>query len=652
MDMTAFFLGRNAAGNSSSGADFNIVEPAMDETFEDTDIYNANGMNVVINGILEMIDGIMPTLSDLVNESISGCERIANKTNWIDTGSTENQYPTAKAVYDHGQRIAQSRQEILKSGKNIKTINGKSLLGSGNITIEGVSSAETPGIINVREYGAMGDGVTDDTVAIQNAVADVSDYKMLMFPKGHYIVKPTANNQSLIKLTGLKNISIELNGSTLEVASNEYSHYNLFELIDCENFVVANGILKGDRLTHDYTIISNTHEFGYGILLRSSLISGEKPSDTLKCGGKIENCNIYDFIGDGIFVKNGLSPYPVNIQNCEIHHCRRQGITIADSDTNIIDNCYIHHIGTFDNIDGDDIIGTNPMSGIDIEPVSGTRNVNLIYVKNTKIEHTTRRSIVCVTPKTYETVDDVQILKEIGNTIKKIVIDNCETGLLIIEANKTFDVEEQVFTDVLIKNSVLNHTVEEPYHGFVLTGATLINSVINIDKNHDYTDCELFVSGVLPKTEKARCFLKGCVLNLTSNVILRWVEMSDTIVNGGILKINETSDKSTTLATIMDCTNVSFNNCSFDIFNIQGWYKFINCSFKKCVPFSESKDLQFYSCYMDSRYIKGANYVNCIIVDENANKISENASDAQSPSAKAVYEYINEVIGGIDNGYY
>lgn len=141
MDMTSYFLGRN----SSSGADFNIVEPATDETFEDTDIYNANGMNVVINGILEMIDGIMPTLSDLVAESISDCERTYNKTKYIDINSGENLYPNAKAVYNYGQQIAQSRQEILKSGENIKTINGQSILGKGDISISGGSSINVSG---------------------------------------------------------------------------------------------------------------------------------------------------------------------------------------------------------------------------------------------------------------------------------------------------------------------------------------------------------------------------------------------------------------------------------------------------------------------------------------------------------------------------
>lgn len=33
-------------------------------------------------------------------------------------------------------------------------------------------------------------------------------------------------------------------------------------------------------------------------------------------------------------------------------------------------------------------------------------------------------------------------------------------------------------------------------------------------------------------------------------------------------------------------------------------------------------------------------------------EISENSTDAQIPSAKVVYDYVDEVIGGIENGSY
>jgi hypothetical protein len=78
---------------------------------------NANEIKTIVNG-----------LDDIK-------ENIANKSQTVETDKLSiTKYPSVKALYDWAVGKFQS---ILVSGTNIKTINGTSLLGSGDITISG-----------------------------------------------------------------------------------------------------------------------------------------------------------------------------------------------------------------------------------------------------------------------------------------------------------------------------------------------------------------------------------------------------------------------------------------------------------------------------------------------------------------------------------
>jgi len=72
------------------------------------------------------------TFNYLSNSGIS-YELVNNRVISIDENSTNAQYPSAKCVYDK----LQGKQDKLVAGTNIKTINYTSILGSGNINIDG-----------------------------------------------------------------------------------------------------------------------------------------------------------------------------------------------------------------------------------------------------------------------------------------------------------------------------------------------------------------------------------------------------------------------------------------------------------------------------------------------------------------------------------
>lgn len=464
--------------------------------------------------------------------------------------------------------------------------------------------------INVKDFGAVGDGVTDDTQAIKSAFATLGDYGHIVFPKGYYIVTFTADRQSLIKLTGLKGVTIDLNGSTIEVTTNGYPHYNLFELIDCENFAIVNGFLKGDRLTHDYTTTSGTHEFGYGIYCRSSLTSYYPnigiPSETLKCGGKISNCEIYNFTGDGIVTKNGMSPDTIEINNCKIHHCRRQGISVLDSDVVIIDGCYIHHIGEYDGISG-----ANPRAGIDIEPDSGTNNVNSVVIKNTTMEDTNKEGVVGVTK--YTTDSETKEITGIKSTIQNVEIYNCNLGNILISGEQNFDLNNRKNTFVRVTNSIINYKATDAKSRFLLIRDNVFfNCIINVLSINDSKWVFAADANSVNGGEDIAT-LQNCVLNAPADAKILYIKMINCVMNGGTININEAGTD-----TIRDCINTDFNGCVFGLINGYGTYKFVGCSFQGCTATAIKQVVKFYNCYMDSKYVPGtkAIYNNCTIENE------------------------------------
>ncbi|WP_156889663.1 right-handed parallel beta-helix repeat-containing protein [Paenibacillus harenae] len=131
------------------------------------------------------------------------------------------------------------------------------------------------------------------------------------------------------------------------------------------------GLIRAKVDNSDYT-----HEHGYGIgILGSNYI-------------EIGDIEVSDCTGDGIYTgweQYHLDPVlytqeqmgqHIQIHDCHIHHCRRQGISLTSSnDTHVYRN-KIHHIG-YD----DDGVTTNfrngipPMFGIDIESMYSETNI-------------------------------------------------------------------------------------------------------------------------------------------------------------------------------------------------------------------------------------------------------------------------------------
>jgi len=101
----------------------------------------------------------------------------------------------------------------------------------------------------------------------------------------------------------------DLNGAIIKIKPNNYAGYRILDLLLCEDTMVKNGELIGDRDNHDYDAsISETHEHGHGVLFRGSR----------RCLCK--NLKIHGFTGDGSYMGSVLSYYSSNYvlnQTCE-----------------------------------------------------------------------------------------------------------------------------------------------------------------------------------------------------------------------------------------------------------------------------------------------------------------------------------------------
>lgn len=93
---------------------------------------------------------------------------------------------------------------------------GDIVANDGNIWYKKVDNNQSfgisTGIINLKDYGAVGDGVTDDTDAIASAFLDLvsNDYDALFVPKGTYITQAIGQNSTVPAYSGIGALSGKL----------------------------------------------------------------------------------------------------------------------------------------------------------------------------------------------------------------------------------------------------------------------------------------------------------------------------------------------------------------------------------------------------------------------------------------------------------
>ncbi|MCB2294553.1 glycoside hydrolase family 55 protein [Clostridium algoriphilum] len=146
--------------------------------------------------------------------------------------------------------------------------------------------------INVQDYGAKGDGITDDTIAIQTAINDTPSPGVLFFPRTNYSYNFTnlviPSNKSDLKILGSGLVNSWLKSTALIPFSVQVNGFNI-DSIRIQGpgiFVVGSILFKDDR-------VLNTADFDMNVK-NSYIAETETVVKTKGHGVSFESTFFYD----------------------------------------------------------------------------------------------------------------------------------------------------------------------------------------------------------------------------------------------------------------------------------------------------------------------------------------------------------------------
>lgn len=294
------------------------------------------------------------------------------------------------------------------------------------------------GIPNVLDFGAKGDGTTDDTAAIQAAINSLPQYGTLNFAAGTYVISSTLT-------IGTNNITLQGNATIIAKANVQFEYMlstasiNNLTIKDLEFDVnQANRVsgqtvrfaglsINGNFNTITNIVVSNT--LGYnsvpaaaiGVIGNNNLIQG---CQVINCGGT-SGTNA----SDGIYTGGNQTI----ISNCIATNCTDTAFVLENSNYGLITGCTAYDCSC----------------GAGISTYTATTNtgnvINGLTVKNWNATNTGGVSIGVVTPVAgtlYDTiVSNVVMSADVGSgygtgsaikirnagvgRVKQITVSNC-----------------------------------------------------------------------------------------------------------------------------------------------------------------------------------------------------------------------------------
>lgn len=196
--------------------------------------------------------------------------------------------------------------------------------------------------INVKDNGAKGDGVTDDTEAIQNCINNFVG-NIIFFPKGVYIISAP------IKLPNDTIIQGCCENSIIRCSLN----FSGISMLMSEHFEELTGNEDPTNSDQNWTISDISLDGYYRDMYESTFLRPKAEENGLSLYGygyHIRNVNIYNVGGSGFWLEYSSRNYAFDLENygpgyivqSRIWCCGKNGMIVTGATDFIIDGCNIH----------------------------------------------------------------------------------------------------------------------------------------------------------------------------------------------------------------------------------------------------------------------------------------------------------------------
>jgi parallel beta-helix repeat protein len=246
--------------------------------------------------------------------------------------------------------------------------------------------------LSVKAFGAVGNGIANDTAAIQAALQHGGGVSI---PRGTYLISVSAEGLKVPSNTAL----IFDEGAVLKASPSNSEFFTILGLESVQNVTIIGGVLEGERWSH----LGSSGEWGMGLRIKNSKF--------ITVCGLIARANW----GDGIYIGGNDSAH-ISLFSVHAQNNRRNGLTIV-AGTNIL-----IQQSEFSNTDG-----TPPEAGLDIEPNPGDRAVE-VRVENSTFINNKRYGILL---SASGSPNDPRRGLNAQNTVKYNYVSQSEVGIRV-----------------------------------------------------------------------------------------------------------------------------------------------------------------------------------------------------------------------------